>query len=86
MLRGQVLHITGAIPATSFVQMPSATSQSLAITEPFLYIIFRTLPGKVFVIHLDVLADDNIVVRLSFSNMFEVSGLALGFVINEIDS
>ncbi|XP_071478368.1 WD repeat-containing protein 90-like [Diadema antillarum] len=69
-LKCTVYRITGSIPAGNYIQLPRTSSQSLGLTGRFLYILFRPIPGKYFVTHVDVASQDGLVVRLSFSNLF----------------
>jgi hypothetical protein len=50
-----------------------SVSQSLGLIGHYFYLQFRVLPGKIFIFHIDVAAEDGVVVRLSFSNLFKVS-------------
>ncbi|XP_072610318.1 WD repeat-containing protein 90 isoform X1 [Vulpes vulpes] len=53
------------------VTLPGTSTQSLGLTGRYLYVLFRPLPGKHFVIQLDVATEDGQVVRMSFSNLFK---------------
>lgn len=53
-LRCRVYRIRGAASASNYLQLPPTGSQSLGLTGRYLYVLFRPLPGKHFVIHLDV--------------------------------
>jgi hypothetical protein len=72
VLRGQVWHISGGIPANNFIQFPKTSSQSMALVGPYLYFLMKTQAGKPFVIHIDVACTDAVVIRLSFSNITQV--------------
>lgn len=50
----RVYRIRGAAAASSYIQLPQTGSQSLGLTGRFLYVLFRPLKAKHFVIHLDV--------------------------------
>lgn len=63
--------ITGSIPAGNYVQLPKLQSQSLGLTGKYIYILFKPIPTKYFVVHIDVATQDNLVVRISFSNLFK---------------
>ncbi|XP_028822928.1 WD repeat-containing protein 90 isoform X2 [Denticeps clupeoides] len=58
----------GSVPASNFIQFPKSGSQSLGLTGRFFYLLFRPTPGKQFVAHLDIAAEDGQVIRVSFSN------------------
>ncbi|CAH1794798.1 unnamed protein product [Owenia fusiformis] len=66
-----VYKITGSIPASNYIQLPTTLSQSLGLTGHYLYLMFKPIPGKYFVVHLDVATADNLIVRISFSNLFK---------------
>uniref|UniRef100_F7DUM3 WD repeat-containing protein 90 n=1 Tax=Ornithorhynchus anatinus TaxID=9258 RepID=F7DUM3_ORNAN len=70
-LKGTVYRIRGSIPASNFVQLPKTSSQSLGLTGRHVYLLFKPMPAKYFVIHLDVATEDSQVVRISFSNLFK---------------
>ncbi|XP_038619526.1 WD repeat-containing protein 90 isoform X2 [Tachyglossus aculeatus] len=70
-LKGTVYRIRGSIPASNFVQLPKTGSQSLGLTGRHVYLLFKPLPAKYFVFHLDVVTEDSQVVRISFSNLFK---------------
>uniref|UniRef100_A0A8C5QWB5 WD repeat-containing protein 90 n=1 Tax=Leptobrachium leishanense TaxID=445787 RepID=A0A8C5QWB5_9ANUR len=70
-LKCTVYRIRGSIPAGNFIQLPKTSSQSLGLTGRFLYLLFRPLPGKHFVVHVDVGAENGQTIRISFSNIFK---------------
>lgn len=63
--------IVGSIPASNYIQLPNTSSQSLGLTGRYLYLLFKPVPGKYFVVHIDVATVDGLVVRISFSNLFK---------------
>uniref|UniRef100_A0A670YA84 WD repeat-containing protein 90 n=1 Tax=Pseudonaja textilis TaxID=8673 RepID=A0A670YA84_PSETE len=67
-LKGTVYRISGAVPASNYLQLPKTGTQSLGLTGRYIYILFKPAPGKYFVVHLDVGSQ---VVRISFSNLFK---------------
>ncbi|XP_022092508.1 WD repeat-containing protein 90-like isoform X1 [Acanthaster planci] len=69
-LKATVFRITGAIPAGNYIQLPQTPSQSLGLTGRYLYLLFKAVPTKYFVVHLDVATEEGLVVRISFSNLF----------------
>ena len=69
-LKCTVYRITGSIPASNYLQLPKTSTQSLGLTGRYLYILLKPIPGKYFVVHLDVATQDGLVVRISFSNLF----------------
>ncbi|KAM4697701.1 WD repeat-containing protein 90 [Rhinophrynus dorsalis] len=70
-LKCTVYRIRGSIPAGNYIQLPKTSSQSLGLTGRYLYVLFRPLPGKHFVVHVDVSAQDGQTIRISFSNLFK---------------
>uniref|UniRef100_A0ABM5EZ39 WD repeat-containing protein 90 n=1 Tax=Pogona vitticeps TaxID=103695 RepID=A0ABM5EZ39_9SAUR len=70
-LKGTVYRISGAVPASNYLQLPKTSTQSLGLTGRYLYLLFKPAPAKYFVVHLDVVTEDNQVVRISFSNLFK---------------
>ncbi|XP_074053166.1 WD repeat-containing protein 90 isoform X2 [Macrotis lagotis] len=70
-LKGTVYRIRGAIPAGNFIQLPKTSTQSLGLTGRYFYLLFKPIPMKYFVVHLDVTTEDSQVIRISFSNLFK---------------
>ncbi|RMC17874.1 hypothetical protein DUI87_05543 [Hirundo rustica rustica] len=70
-LKGTIYRIRGSNPASSYLQLPRAGTQSLGLTGRYLYLLFRPLPHKHFLVHLDVATEENQVIRISFSNFFK---------------
>ncbi|XP_053413027.1 WD repeat-containing protein 90 isoform X3 [Nycticebus coucang] len=70
-LKGTVYRIRGAVSASSYIQLPRTSTQSLGLTGRYLYVLFRPLRSKHFVIHLDVSTEDSQVIRVSFSSLFK---------------
>uniref|UniRef100_A0A8D2MVC6 WD repeat domain 90 n=1 Tax=Zonotrichia albicollis TaxID=44394 RepID=A0A8D2MVC6_ZONAL len=70
-MKGTIYRIRGSNPASSYLQLPRAGTQSLGLTGRYLYLLFRPLPRKHFLVHLDVTTEENQVVRISFSNLFK---------------
>jgi hypothetical protein len=53
-LKSAVYRIRGSVSASNYIQLPRTSTQSLGLTGRYLYVLFRPLPTKHFVIHLDV--------------------------------
>uniref|UniRef100_A0A8C4E0D1 WD repeat-containing protein 90 n=1 Tax=Dicentrarchus labrax TaxID=13489 RepID=A0A8C4E0D1_DICLA len=70
-LKCPVFQIRGPVPSNSYILVPKNSNQSLELTGRYFYLLFRPTPGKYFVVHLDVSAEEGQVVRISFSNMFK---------------
>ncbi|NXA97342.1 WDR90 protein, partial [Melanocharis versteri] len=70
-LKGTIYRIRGSNPASSYLQLPRTGTQSLGLTGRYLYLLFRPLPRKHFLVHLDVTTEENQVIRISFSNLFK---------------
>ncbi|CAK8679863.1 unnamed protein product [Clavelina lepadiformis] len=71
ILKCTVYKIQGSVPAGNYIQFPRTTTQSLGLTGRYLYILFKPIPTKYFVVHVDTVAEDGLVVRISFSNLFK---------------
>ncbi|XP_006873982.1 PREDICTED: WD repeat-containing protein 90 [Chrysochloris asiatica] len=71
ILKSTVYRIRGSVSAANYIQLPKSSTQSLGLTGRYLYVLFRPLPTKHFVIHLDVSTEDSQVIRVSFSNLFK---------------
>lgn len=70
-IKATVYRISGSIPAGNFIQLPKSSSQSLGLTGRYLYLVFRPLSPKCFVVHIEVVTSSGLVVRVSFSNLFK---------------
>ncbi|XP_040924451.1 WD repeat-containing protein 90 [Betta splendens] len=70
-LKCSVFRIKGPVPANSYILLPKSSSHSLGLTGRYFYLLFKPTPGKYFVVHLDVAAEQGQVIRISFSNMFK---------------
>ncbi|XP_054442774.1 WD repeat-containing protein 90 [Pteronotus mesoamericanus] len=70
-LKCTVYRIRGSVCASSYIQLPKTSTQSLGLTGRYLYLLFRPLSTKHFVIHLDLSTEDSQVIRVSLSNLFK---------------
>ncbi|CAG5134844.1 unnamed protein product, partial [Candidula unifasciata] len=70
-VKSTVYRITGSIPAGNFIQLPKTNTQSLGLTGRYFYLLFRPIPSKHFVVHLDVVTAENLTIRVSFSTLFK---------------
>jgi len=70
-VKSTVFKISGSIPAGNYIQLPKTSSQSLGLTGRYMYLLIKPIPTKYFVVHIDVATQDNLVVRISFSNLFK---------------
>uniref|UniRef100_A0A665V876 WD repeat-containing protein 90 n=1 Tax=Echeneis naucrates TaxID=173247 RepID=A0A665V876_ECHNA len=70
-LRCSVFRIRAPVPANGYILVPKNSNRSLELIGRYFYLLFRPMPGKYFVVHLDVAAEEGQVVRISFSNMFK---------------
>ena len=89
-IKATVYKIAGSIPAGNFIQFPKSSSQSLNLTGRYIYLLLRPLACKYFVIHLELVTSEGLLVRLSFSNLFKEfksssTWLQLPFVTNEVN-
>lgn len=53
-LKGTVYRIRGSVPTSSYLQLPRTGTQSLGLAGRYLYLLFKPMPCKHFVVHLDV--------------------------------
>ncbi|XP_033285114.2 WD repeat-containing protein 90 isoform X2 [Orcinus orca] len=70
-LKCTVYRVRGPVSAGNYIQLPKTSTQSLGLTGRYLYVLFRPLPAKHFVIHLDLCTEGSQVIRVSFSNFFK---------------
>nr|XP_019611822.1 PREDICTED: WD repeat-containing protein 90 isoform X4 [Rhinolophus sinicus] len=70
-LKCTVYRIRGSVSASNYIQLPKTSTQSLGLTGRYLYVLFRPMSTKHFVIHLDVSTEDGQVIRVSLSNLFK---------------
>jgi hypothetical protein len=70
-VKSTVFKIVGSIPAGNYIQLPKTSTQSLGLTGRYMYLLIKPIPTKYFVVHIDVATQDNLVVRISFSNLFK---------------
>ncbi|XP_014398511.1 PREDICTED: WD repeat-containing protein 90 isoform X3 [Myotis brandtii] len=70
-LKCTVYRIRGTVSASNYIQLPKTSAQSLGLTGRYLYLLFRPLSTKHFVIHLDLSTEDRQVIRVSLSNLFK---------------
>ncbi|KAM5331996.1 WD repeat-containing protein 90 isoform 3-T3 [Glossophaga mutica] len=70
-LKCTVYRIRGSVCASNYIQLPKTSTQSLGLTGRYLYLLFRPLSTKHFVIHLDLSTEDKQVIRVSLSNLFK---------------
>jgi len=69
-VKATVFRVGGSVPANNYILLPKSSSQSLGLTGSFFYLLFRPLPAKYFVVHLEVVTPAAMVIRISFSNLF----------------
>ncbi|NWU90787.1 WDR90 protein, partial [Upupa epops] len=70
-LKGTVYRIRGSFPASNYLQLPRTGTQSLGLVGRYLYLLFKPMPCKHFLVHLDVTTEEKQVVRISFSTLFK---------------
>ncbi|XP_036890386.1 WD repeat-containing protein 90 isoform X1 [Sturnira hondurensis] len=70
-LKCTVYRIRGSVCASNYIQLPKTSTQSLGLTGRYLYLLFRPLSTRHFVIHLDLSTEDKQVIRVSLSNIFK---------------
>lgn len=70
-LKCTVFRILGSVPAGNYIQIPRTSTQSLGLTGRYLYILFKPLPTRYFVVHIDAATEEGLTIRISFSNLFK---------------
>ena len=70
-VKGTVCRIAGSVPAKCYLMLPKKGDQNLALCGRYLYLQFKPIAGKYFVFHVEVAADDDLVVRISISNLYK---------------
>lgn len=70
-VKSTVYKINGCVPAGNYILLPKTNSQSLGLSGRYFYLLFKPTPSKHFVVHLDVATTDNLIIRISFSNLFK---------------
>uniref|UniRef100_UPI00398F26DD WD repeat-containing protein 90 n=1 Tax=Pristiophorus japonicus TaxID=55135 RepID=UPI00398F26DD len=70
-LKCTVYRIRGSIPAGNYIQLPKVSTQSLGLVGRYLYLLFKPIVSKYFVVHFDAVTEDSQVIRISFSNLFK---------------
>ncbi|XP_067859382.1 WD repeat-containing protein 90 isoform X2 [Heptranchias perlo] len=70
-LKCTVHRIRGSIPAGNYIQLPKTSTQSLGLVGRYLYLLFKPIVSKYFVVHFDAVTEDSQVIRISFSNLFK---------------
>lgn len=70
-LKCTVYRVTGSIPSNNYIQIPKTKTQSLGLTGRYLYLLFKPIAGKYFVVHMDLATDEGLIIRISFSNLFK---------------
>eukprot|EP00055_Hartaetosiga_balthica_P015764 m.95575 g.95575 ORF g.95575 m.95575 type:complete len:1922 (-) comp8952_c0_seq2:138-5903(-) len=66
-----ITKLTGAVPASNYIQFPKSPSQSLGLIGRFMYIQYKTSQKKPFMMHIEVVERGGMVLRLSFSNIYK---------------
>ena len=70
-IKSTVHRISGAVPAVNYVQVPKAGAHSLGLTGRYVYFLFKPMPAKYFVVHMEAGTREGVAVRVSFSNLFK---------------
>jgi WD40 repeat protein len=66
-----VYRISGATPASNFINIPRSSANSLGLTGRYFYLLFKPIPNKYFSLHIDIITHEGILIRVSFSNLFK---------------
>lgn len=70
-MKASIFRISGSIPSANYIQFPKSKTPPLNLTGHYVYILFKPVVGKFFSIHLDLVTSDDLVVRVSLSNIFK---------------
>ncbi len=70
-MKSTVYKIGGSSPSSNYINLPKHTGQSLGLTGRYIYFLFKPSPSKYFSIHIDITTAENIIIRLSLSNLFK---------------
>lgn len=70
-MKASIFRISGSIPSANYIQFPKTKTPPLNLTGHFVYILFKPVVGKFFSIHLDLTTADDLVIRISLSNIFK---------------
>ncbi|XP_072416196.1 WD repeat-containing protein 90 isoform X2 [Chiloscyllium punctatum] len=70
-LKCTVYRIRGPIPPGNYIQLPKTSTQSLGLVGRYLYLLFKPIVSKYFVVHFDAVTEGSQVIRISFSNLFK---------------
>ncbi|XP_048465623.1 WD repeat-containing protein 90 [Rhincodon typus] len=70
-LKCTVYRIRGPIPPANYIQLPKTSTQSLGLVGRYLYLLFKPIVSKYFVVHFDAVTEGSQVIRISFSNLFK---------------
>ena len=70
---GKVFKIIGTTTASNYIQIPGAKSstKSLGLIGKEQFLILKSMPGKLFSVHLDYIVNDKNLCRVSFSNIYK---------------
>ncbi|XP_041063040.1 WD repeat-containing protein 90 [Carcharodon carcharias] len=70
-LKCTVYRIRGPIPPGNYIQLPKTSTQSLGLVGRYVYLLFKPIVSKYFVVHFDTVTEGSQVIRISFSNLFK---------------
>ena len=65
-LKCSVFQIRGSVPANNYILVPKNSTQTLGLTGHYFYLLFRPIPDKYFMVHLDVAAEVVTLTRFDF--------------------
>ena len=71
VIKCSVFKISGSVPASNFILIPKKNTPSISLTGTYFYLQFKPLPTKYFVFHIEVVTRDDLVIRISVSNLFK---------------
>lgn len=70
MIGKRVFQLQGTVSASNFLALPRSGSPPLGLDGQFLYLQLRLHQDSLFSIHLDILTDRRVVLRISLSNRY----------------
>ena len=70
-VKSTVFRINGSVSAKNYIMFPKKNNQDLGLYGRYLYLQFKPVPAKFFVFHIEVVTKDDLVVRISVSNLFK---------------
>ena len=72
-IRCTIWRLSGTISANNYIQFPpkKSSNSNLNLVGRYIYMAFKPVPLKYFVMHFDYITTDNLTIRISFSNLYK---------------